>query len=390
MVYSGSSRPRFARASKPIVWALIPRGLDGDGSTEDTYDNVSTKAELAETFETLGLPWIWQPVVLSSIAEVAAQLAASLRRRPTVAFNFCDGLDFDGIPGLSVVNALECAGIPFTGSDSRFYEISTYKLRMKSLFRERGVETAPWEVVPRTGTVEGMCERLGAPLIVKPDASFASYGISLKSKVSADDEIAARSHELRQGDLASLFADGEVFAERFLAGDEYTVFIAGYWDQPGRLWNLPPARRCFAESIPAPERFLTYDRYWGYYQEEGPPANGDPFYRYELVKDPLADELAGLAKRAYCAVHGHGYARVDIRRDTVNGRLSVLEVNGNCGLSGDDQTSTGSILQLMGWDLSDLIVRIIHQTLHGRDVNGRAGVPAGKRRGQTTAATAGQ
>ena len=128
--------------------------------------------------------------------------------------------------------------------------------------------------------------------------------------------------------------------------------------------TMPPARRTFAESIPPEERFLTCDRYWGYYKEESMPSRGEPFYRYELVNGKLREELVGLANRAYCAVRGYGYARVDIRRDTVNGNLSVLEANANCGLSGDDQTSTGSIHQLMGNSYADLVLRILIQTLN--------------------------
>jgi D-alanine-D-alanine ligase len=363
MTESPSTRLHSSRDSRPLVWALIPYEIRGDVLTADTFDSEPTKAELAETFEVLGLPWIWQPVVLSSIKEVVGQLGASMDRRPTVAFNFCDGLDCDGTPGLSVVEALEAAGIPFTGSDSRFYQISTSKLRMKRLLLERGVETAPWEALPAGGPVRGMCERLGSPLLVKPDVSFASYGISLRSKVTSDAELESRRDALRQGEMAGMLPDGDIFAERYLAGDEYTVFVGGYRDRPDAIWTLPPARRCFAESIPAEERFLTYDRYWGYYNEETAPAGGEAFYRYELVEDGLSEELVELAKRAYCAVEGYGYARVDIRRDTINGRLSVLEVNANCGLSGDDQTSTGSILQLMGWDFPGLLLRIIRQTL---------------------------
>jgi len=363
MGYSGSRRLRFTAHSAPVVWALIPYGFEGDRLSAETYDNESTKTELATAFSELGLPWVWQPVVLGSIEDITAQMAASVKRRSTLAFNFCDGLDRDGMPGLLVVKALEEAGIPFTGSDSSFYGVSTHKLCMKSLFREHGVETAPWEALPRTGPVQGVCERLGTPLFVKPDVSFASYGISLKSKVCSDGDIEARRDELRRGETASIFADGDIFVERFLAGDEYTVFVGGYWNCPDALWTLPPARRCFAESIPAPERFLSYDRYWGYYREESAPALGESFYRYELVEGDPAEELVDLAKRAFCAVAGHSYARVDIRRDADSGQLSVLEVNANCGLSGDDQTSTGSILQLMGWTFPDLLDRIISQTL---------------------------
>jgi D-alanine-D-alanine ligase len=357
-------KPRHAlKDLKPLVWALIPYTIAENRLTAETYENEPTKAELAAAFDALGLPWIWQPIVLGSIDETTAQLITSMRHRPTVAFNFCDGLDRDGTPGVSVVKALEDAGIPFTGSDSHFYQISTYKLRMKSLFREHGIETAPWEVLPRTGPVQGVCGRLGIPLLVKPDVSFASYGISLKSKVFADSEIEICRNQLWKGEMGKIFADEHIFAERYLAGDEYTIFIGGYWNHPNEIWTLPPARRCFADSIPPEERFLTYDRYWGYYKEESMPAGDEPFYSYELVHGEIREELVELAFRAYCTVKGSGYARVDIRRDTVNGNLSVLEVNANCGLSSDDQTSTGSILHLMGWKYSDLILRILTQTL---------------------------
>ncbi len=363
MLHSEIKALSAIRALNPLVWALIPYSIEDSQNTSESDEIKATKAELAEVFDELGLSWIWQPIVPGSIEEFAAQLSQSMQNRLTVAFNFCDGLDTDGYPGVSVVKMLETLRIPFTGSDSQFYEISTYKLRMKSLFREHRVETAPWEVVPRTGPVEGICGRLGAPLLVKPDVSCASYGISLKSKVLSDAGIMFCRNELHQGENGELFANEDIFAERYLAGDEYTVFVGGYWDDPGRVWTLPPARRCFAESIPPEERFLSYDRYWGYYEEESMPQNGEPFYRYELVEGILHKELINLACRAYCAVKGYGYARVDIRRDTVNGKLSVLEVNANCGLSGDSETSTGSLLQLMGSRYSGLVLRILNQTL---------------------------
>lgn len=348
---------------RPFVWVLVPYAIDGTRLQGETYDSEAVKTELAATFHDVGCPWIMQFVVAGNVDLVAAQLAASAARRPTVAFNFCDGLDWDGTPGLSVVKALEAAGVPFTGSDSRFYEISTYKLRMKQRFLARGIETAPWEALPRSGPVRGVCDRLGTPLFVKPDASYASFGISLKSKAFSDADLERRRDELRDGGLGPTLAATEIFAERYLAGDEYTVFVGGSSASPATIWTLPPARRCFAPSIPPEERYLTYDRYWGYFQEETAPAAGEAFYHYELVESPLSEEIAALAVRAYQAVSGHGYARVDLRADGDSGRLSLLEVNANCGLSGDDQTSTGSILQLMGGTYADLVRRILLQAL---------------------------
>jgi D-alanine-D-alanine ligase len=70
-----------------------------------------------------------------------------------------------------------------------------------------------------------------------------------------------------------------------------------------------------------------------------------------------------LAIRAYCAVRGTGYGRVDIRMDQKHGSLYVLEVNANCGLSSDEQSSVGKILELSGYSFVDLIGEILCQPL---------------------------
>jgi D-alanine-D-alanine ligase len=45
--------------------------------------------------------------------------------------------------------------------------------------------------------------------------------------------------------------------------------------------------------------------------------------------------------------------------DRATGEMFVLEVNANCGLSEDDQTSTGCILKLAGMTLADLLGSIL-------------------------------
>ena len=179
--------------------------------------------------------------------------------------------------------------------------------------------------------------------------------------VATDEAIAARRDELLTIGLAQLTANrNRIFVERFIDGEEFTVFLGGYWDRPGEIWSLAPAHRAFDESIPQHERFLSFDRYWGYYTEETRPEGNRPFYRYEACQPDQAGCVLELAKRAYCAVYGTGYARVDIRRDRHSGEYFVLEVNANCGLSGSDQTSCGSILKMTGLPFPDLLARILH------------------------------
>ncbi len=227
--------------SRPLVWALSPYRIDDGRLLADDWDLEPTKSQLALSFARLGLPWIWQPVVLGSVDEVVAQVAASHAERPTVVFNLCDGFESDGYPGVSVVKALEAAGLPFTGADSRFYAISSSKLDMKIRFKGSGVETPAWEELPPAGPVTGLCERLGTPLLLKPDVSYASVGISLRSKVDSDGAAEARRDEIRQTEMNEAdgcLPEGPIFAERFMGGHEYTVFVGGYWDQPETIWNL--------------------------------------------------------------------------------------------------------------------------------------------------------
>lgn len=354
-------RSRSARNHRPLVWALVPFCVENDALVSETWDDELTKSELADSFHALGLPWVWQPIVSSNLESVVGQISRAAAGRNGIVFNFCDGTDGDDAPGISVVEALERASVAFTGADSRFYRISTSKIAMKELFLSAGVPTPAFAVPPQSGPVTGIVKRLGAPLIVKPEISSASSGIDLASVVRTDEAIAARRDQMFTMGLSHMTAGANrVFVERFVDGDEFTVLLGGYQDRPGEIWHLPPAHRAFDESIPQHERFLSFDRYWGYYKEEAPPEGNRPFYRYESCPAEQSELLAALARRAYCAVHGAGYARVDIRRDRHTGEYFVLEVNANCGLSGSDQTSCGSILKMARLRFSDLLRRILN------------------------------
>lgn len=326
----------------------------------DSYDTADFKAELAQTFNELGLPWIWQVVTHGNLDEIIAQAVQSGRQQDVVVFNFCDGVDDpNDAPGVSVVRALERSGLRFTGADSRFFDISTSKTCMKTLFQAAGVATAPFAVVPNSGSLDGVGTDLTWPLFCKPDVSAASYGISLRSVVRTPQDLLACREELKTGPFAHYFAHADFLAEQFILGPEFTLFVCGCWDQPETIWTLPPAERVFHPDIPAAERFLSYDRYWAHYQEESAPPAGEAFYAYKRCAADLEARLTELGLAAYIACRGHGYARVDIRQDSASGELYVLEVNANCGLSGDDQTSLGSILKIADMSFARLIGRIV-------------------------------
>lgn len=338
-----------------MIWAFVPFTVREGRLNGFDFDTLQTKRELAHAFRELNLAWIWQPVVDANIDAVIEQVAGG----ESIVLNLCDGIGDGGTPGQCVVRALERAGIRFTGADSQFYEVSTSKLIMKKLMVAAGVLTPAFEAIPPSGAVDGISVRVGTPLLVKPDISAASGGVFLRSKISRDDQAAALRDELSGAPLPPFCDARTFFAERFIEGPEFTVFVMGNWRDPGSVRCLPAVERVFNASIPEGEKFLTYERYWGFYREETPPPDGGPFYGYAACDPSLAGSIEEISKNAYIAVRGRGYARVDIRMDRATGELFVLEVNANCGLSEDDQTSTGCILKFAGMTLAELLGSIL-------------------------------
>ena len=85
------------------------------------------------------------------------------------------------------------------------------------------------------------------------------------------------------------------------------------------------------------------------------------FYQYQLPDPSLHAAIKQISLDAYIAVKGTGYTRVDIRMDKASGKLFVLEVNAQCGISEDENyTSIGAILRMSDCTFSDLVTEIIN------------------------------
>ena len=157
-----------------------------------------------------------------SLMDVIRDYYAEHKNRP--AFTLAQLYYGDGYPGIKTVRALEESGLPYTGADAAFYELTTPKTLLKERLLRHGVSTSPFVTikdpqvdVPRAGAL------LSYPLIIKPDVSAASFGISIKSVVH--DEVAgipqAQNAIASERDPENYYEG--VFAERFIPGREFTV-----------------------------------------------------------------------------------------------------------------------------------------------------------------------
>ena len=346
------------------VWVLAPHLVTDDANIEYYYDFSQSIAEYEKTFAELGIEWKWQPVTLidyRSIIEFIVKEKEFGNKTPVV-FNLCDGDEVNGTPGISVVRLLDEKGLLYTGADEHFYNITTSKIPMKRAFDKAKVPSAKWKAITsKDENLETVFENLGTPVIVKPAISGGSMGVGIKNVVHNQTELKEQVDKMFAGyrgwDLA---ADG-LIAETFITGPEFTVLISGSYNNPKDAKIYTPVERVFHASLPEQEKFLSFDRLWEIYEEETPMPNDANFYEYALPDALLVDEIKKISWDAYVATRGCGYTRIDIRMDKQTGKLYVLEVNAQCGLSEDeDFTSIGAILRFSGNTYTGLVAEIIN------------------------------
>lgn len=358
-------RPGITRTREPLVWVLVPHLETDDENLAWYCDFKQSRAEFRRAFAVLGISWRWQRITLADRDAVVARIARSAEKRDVTVFNLCDGDETNGVPGLSVIHALERAGLRYTGADAPFYEGTTSKIDMKRAFDRAGVPTAPWDVVPRDG--KGAAQLLarlgGGPVIVKPAISAGSMGVTTKSVVRSAAELREQLQRLRMGYHGWDLTGGGVLAERFVTGREFTTFIVGNHDAASRRLVYPPVERRFNARLPMEERFLSFDRLWGMYEVEDPVGGyerDEDLWRYAPVPRNEAARIREVSWAAYEAVGGRGYGRVDLRQDAATGELAVLEVNAQCGLSEDElYTSIGAILKFAGRPYAHAVAAIL-------------------------------
>ena len=347
------------------IWVLAPHIESDDPNIQHYYDFSQSIKEYTKVFDELKAQWKWQPVTMDNYKTIIRSIAESKNGKTPLVFNLCDGDEVNGTPGVSVIHELEKYGLIYTGSDAHFYNTTTSKIPMKKAFDKAGVPTANWRVITeKKGSVKGICKRVGAPLIIKPAVSGGSMGVSVKNVVHSEEELSKRAEEIYKGYHGwNLLVDG-LFVEQFITGPEYTTFITGSSDDKENCIVYEPVKRVFHESLPEAEKFLSFDRLWEIYEDETPMPKNENFYEYRPAEPELITALKKLSMDAYRSCGGKGYTRIDIRQDSATGKLYMLEVNAQCGLSEDeDYTSIGAILKVSNVSFTEIIAEIMKDAL---------------------------
>jgi len=116
-----------------------------------------------------------------------------------------------------IQGSLEISQIPYTGCGVMASAISMDKLMTKRIWSGANLPTPSFEILTEQSDFDGIAEKLGLPLIVKPAQEGSSIGMTKVTKVD----------QLKPAyDKAAEF-DDVVFAEQWVTGKEFTVAILG-------------------------------------------------------------------------------------------------------------------------------------------------------------------
>lgn len=225
----------------------------------------------------------------------------------------------------AVQGALECLGMPYTGSGVLGSALGMDKLRTKRQAAAVGIATAESMVLGSADDLGPALEKLGLPLIVKPATQGSSVGMS---KVE-------RAEDLPAAYAAAAAVDSSVFAEAWITGAEYTVAIL-----QGRA--LPSIR------IETPNTF--YDYQAKYFRN-------DTQYHCPSGLAPEAEKhLGALARAAFEAVGAEGWGRVDFMSDKT-GRPLLLEINTVPGMT--DHSLVPMAARAVGISFDELVWHVL-------------------------------
>ncbi len=230
----------------------------------------------------------------------------------------------------TIQGALDLAGIRYTGSGMLGSALAMDKDMAKRLFVAAGVPTPKWLMAPVDP--ELAIERLGLPLIVKPNAEGSTVGLTLVREAAELPKAVATAAEF----------DEAVMLEQYIPGRELTVGI------------LDNEALAVGEIIALTGEIFDYA---AKYQADGAreifPAD---------VSDEITRAVQALGLRAHHALKLGTYSRVDFRMDPQGG-LWCLEVNTLPGLTG------GSLLPksaaAVGISFPELCERICRGALAG-------------------------
>lgn len=224
-------------------------------------------------------------------------------------------------------------GLPYLGATPILRGLADDKHLMKLAARHHGVPTAPWAVYRIGAELPDAPPFRNEPLVVKPNASSASWGLHIVESWSA-----ARKA------VAGLHAQGhDVIVEAWTPEIDVAVPVIGGLAPA----LLPP----MAYTPPEGRRFRSYE-------EKRALSGGDSDDTLFPLEDrALRNRLEAMTLKLCRELWPFDYGRFEFRYDPATGRAAFMEVNLSCNLWSRKTISRAAALA--GMDHQTLVETIV-------------------------------
>jgi D-alanine-D-alanine ligase len=223
----------------------------------------------------------------------------------------------------TIQGVLEYLKIPYTGSGVLGSAIAYNKVVSKEIFMERGIPTAPYQVI--TAENRGQVKRtLDLPVVVKPADQGSSIGVSIVQTESQWETALDEAFEVSE----------EILIEQFIEGKLLAVGMNGPLPMP------------IVEIVPKS----------GFYDYEAKYTEGKTDYVCPAqLTSKEAQRCRDVSVRVFKALKGRGFPRVDLILD--KGIPYALEMNTIPGMTPTSLLPMAA--RQAGLEFDDLVLEIL-------------------------------
>jgi len=266
---------------------------------------------------------LYEQGVDAHVVDVDRQIDQRLRQDHfDCAFNVLHGTGGeDGV----IQGLLELMEVPYTGSGVMASALSMDKIMTKRVWHAAGLPTPTFMTLTAESQWDEVVQALGLPLVVKPACEGSSIGISRVDEVS----------QLAEAWVTAAKGGGEVLAEQWIDGAEYTVAILD--DQA-----LPAIR------LETPHAFYDFDAKYA--------ANDTNYFCPCGLAPEDEAALQGLSKQAFDILGAKGWGRIDLMRDG-EGKDWLIELNTVPGMTSHSLVPKAAAEA--GMDFKSLVLKIL-------------------------------
>lgn len=233
----------------------------------------------------------------------------------------------------SIQGTLDYLKLPYTGSGVTGSALSIDKVLTKLVWHAKNLPIAPYYVVNQDDfdslSCAGILKELGGTVMVKPSLEGSSLGMAKATSVN----------ELTTAIEQAFVFDKQVLIEAFIVGPEYTVSILGKQALPSI--SMKPA-----------DGFYDYDAKYN--------STTTQYFCPSGLSDADEAQLQAIAIKAFEALQGKGWGRVDVMRDNA-GTFYLLESNTVPGMTNTSLVPKAA--QQAGLSFTDLVIAILSQSL---------------------------